>query len=86
MRSISILLLALLLMAAPAVTTATPDTVATVSADREHPNGWTHRPLVELFTSLSCVFCMSYADPAMDEVLHDIEGDSSVPYHIVYFH
>ena len=86
MRSFSILLLALLLMAAPAVTSATPDTVATVSADREYPNGWTHRPLVELFTSLSCVFCMSYADPAMDEVLHDIEGDSSVPYHIVYFH
>ncbi|HJP43621.1 MAG TPA: hypothetical protein QF608_01780 [Candidatus Poseidoniia archaeon] len=86
MRSFSILLLALLLMAVPAVTTATPDTVATVSADREYPNGWTHRPLVELFTSLSCVFCMSYADPAMDEVLHDIEGDSSVPYHIVYFH
>ena len=86
MRSLSILLLALLLMAAPAVTTATPDTVATVSADREYPNGWTHRPLVELFTSLSCVFCMSYADPAMDKVLHDIEGDPAVPYHVIYFH
>jgi hypothetical protein len=29
---------------------------------------------------------MSYADPAMDEVLHDIEGDPAVPYHVIYFH
>ena len=33
----------------------------TTNSDRTYPNDWTHRPLGELFTSLSCVYCMSYA-------------------------
>ena len=60
--------------------------IETKDSDREYPNGWTHRPLAELFTSLSCVYCMSYADPAMDEVLHDAEGDETNPYNIIFFH
>ena len=55
-------------------------------SDREYPNEWTHRPLIELFTSLSCVYCMSYADPAMDQVVHDVEGDEANPYNVIFFH
>ncbi len=58
----------------------------TTNSDRTYPNDWTHRPLGELFTSLSCVYCMSYADPAMEEVIHDGEMDDSNPYNVVVFH
>ena len=33
--------------------------VETVNSDRTYPNDWTHRPFGELFTSLSCVYCMT---------------------------
>ncbi len=58
----------------------------TEDSDREYSNGWTHRPLGELFTSLSCVYCMSYADPAMEKVIHDGEIDETNPYNVVVFH
>ena len=60
--------------------------VETVNSDRTYPNDWTHRPFGELFTSLSCVYCMSYADPAMEEVIHDGEIDDSNPFNVVVFH
>ena len=60
--------------------------VETVNSDRSYPNDWTHRPFGELFTSLSCVYCMSYADPAMEEVIHDGEMDDSNPFNVVVFH
>jgi len=55
-------------------------------SERTYPNDWTHRPFVELFSSLSCVYCMTYADPAMDQVIHDVEGDESNPYNVIVFH
>ena len=58
----------------------------TTNSDRTYPNDWTHRPFGELFTSLSCVYCMSYADPAMEEVIHDGEMDQSNPFNVVVFH
>ncbi len=58
----------------------------TKDSERTYPNDWTHRPFGELFTSLSCVYCMSYADPAMEEVIHDGETDESNPYNVVVFH
>ena len=58
----------------------------TEESDREYANGWTHRPLIELFTSLSCVYCMQYADPAMEEVIHDVEEDETNPYNVIVFH
>ena len=58
----------------------------TTNSERTYPNGWTHRPFGELFTSLSCVYCMSYADPAMEEVIHDGEMDESNPFNVVVFH
>ena len=62
------------------------DVFQTKDSDRTYPNDWTHRPFVELFSSLSCVYCMSYADPAMDQVIHDVEGDESNPYNVIVFH
>ena len=58
----------------------------TTNSERTYPNDWTHRPFGELFTSLSCVYCMSYADPAMEEVIHDGEIDESNPFNVVVFH
>ena len=55
-------------------------------SDRTYPNDWTHRPFIELFSSLSCVYCMSYADPAMDQVIHDVEEDETNPYNVIVFH
>ena len=60
--------------------------VETVNSDRTYPNDWTHRPFGELFTSLSCVYCMNYADPAMEKVIHDVDTDESNPYNVVVFH
>ena len=58
----------------------------TKDSERTYPNDWTHRPFGELFTSLSCVYCMSYADPAMEEVIHDGEMDETNPFNVVVFH
>ena len=58
----------------------------TTNSERTYPNDWTHRPFGELFTSLSCVYCMSYADPAMEEVIHDGEMDESNQFNVVVFH
>ena len=58
----------------------------TTNSDRSYPNDWTHRPFGELFTSLSCVYCMNYADPAMEKVIHDVDTDESNPYNVVVFH
>jgi len=58
----------------------------TKDSERTYPNDWTHRPFVELFSSLSCVYCMSYADPAMDQVIHDVEDDETNPYNVIVFH
>jgi hypothetical protein len=60
--------------------------IETKDSERTYPNDWTHRPFVELFSSLSCVYCMTYADPAMDQVIHDVEGDESNPYNVIVFH
>jgi hypothetical protein len=60
--------------------------IQTEDSERTYPNDWTHRPFVELFSSLSCVYCMTYADPAMDQVIHDVEGDESNPYNVIVFH
>ena len=58
----------------------------TTNSERTYPNDWTHRPFGELFTSLSCVYCMNYADPAMEKVIHDVDTDESNPYNVVVFH
>lgn len=52
----------------------------------EYPNGYTHRPIMELFTSTSCGPCMNYADPAIAE-LWETEGDTpEQPWVFIAFH
>ncbi|MCI0497257.1 MAG: hypothetical protein L0Z54_03070 [Thermoplasmata archaeon] len=52
----------------------------------QYPNGYTHRPVMELFTSTSCPPCMDNADPAIDE-LYAEEGDTDEqPWVFLAFH
>ena len=53
---------------------------------RTYPNDWTHRPLVEHFGSLSAVYDMAYAAPAINQLVGDSENDTSNPYNIISFH
>ena len=53
---------------------------------REYPNGWTHRPVVEVFTSLSCPPCMSNSEPQVISMYETLKEDNSQPFTIVTFH
>ena len=53
---------------------------------RDYPNGWTHRPVVEVFTSLSCSPCMSNSEPQVIAMHEALQADNSQPYTIVTFH
>ena len=52
---------------------------------REYPNGWTHRPLVEHFGSLSASPDMTYAMPAINQIIADSENDAANPYNVISF-
>lgn len=52
----------------------------------EYPNGYTHRPIIEFFTSLSCNFCMQYGDPAMSQLWEENGYTNEQPYTYVSFH
>ena len=56
------------------------------SEPRDYPNGWTHRPVVEVFTSLSCSPCMSNSEPQVISMHEALKQDNSQPYTIVTFH
>ena len=58
----------------------------TTSEPRDYPNGWTHRPVVEVFTSLSCSPCMSNSEPQVIAMHEALKADNSQPYTIVTFH
>ena len=58
----------------------------TTSEPRDYPNGWTHRPVVEVFTSLSCSPCMSNSEPQVIGMHEALKADNSQPYTIVTFH
>ena len=58
----------------------------TTSEPRDYPNGWTHRPVVEVFTSLSCSPCMSNSEPQVIAMHEALQADNSQPYTIVTFH
>ena len=51
-----------------------------------YPKDYTHRPMLELFTSLSCAPCMNNAHPAIEEVMNEAENTSGVPFNMVAFH
>ena len=58
----------------------------TTSEPRDYPNGWTHRPVVEVFTSLSCSPCMSNSEPQVISMHEALKQDNSQPYTIITFH
>ena len=80
MKALSLLVAILFLSALFPVTTATEE------ESRTYPNDWTHRPLVEHFGSLSAVYDMAYAAPAINQLVGDSENDTSNPYNIISFH
>ena len=47
---------------------------------------WTHRPIEELFTSLSCPPCMSNSEPVINQYHADYRDDPSVPFTWIAFH
>ncbi|MCS5525660.1 MAG: hypothetical protein NZ737_01110, partial [Candidatus Poseidoniaceae archaeon] len=53
---------------------------------REYPNDWTHRPVLEVFTSLSCPPCMSNSEPQVISLYEEYTGTEGVPFTIITFH
>ena len=56
----------------------------TVEPD-EYPNGWTHRPVMEQFTSLGCSPCMGI-DPDVAKLWKEFREDPSEPVTFISFH
>ena len=52
----------------------------------ESMDQWTHRPIEELFTSLSCAPCMSNSEPVINQYHADHRNDPSVPFTWIAFH
>ena len=53
---------------------------------REYPNDWTHRPVLEVFTSLSCGPCMANSEPQVNTLYEEYVSEPGVPFTIVTFH
>ncbi len=62
----------------------TPSTATNQEPD-EYPNGWTHRPLMEQFTSLGCPPCMGI-DPDVAQLWKEFREDPAQPVTFVSFH
>ena len=63
-----------------------PSVVAPVAEPQETvPAGWTHRPVMEHFTSLGCPPCMSI-DPDVGRLWTDYRDEPDVPWTYVSFH
>lgn len=52
----------------------------------ELPAGWTHRPVVEVFTSLSCPPCMANSEPQVIAMQQMLDEDPSAPFTVITFH
>jgi cytochrome c-type biogenesis protein len=50
------------------------------------PEGYIHRPIMEMFTGLGCSVCQNGADQAMDVLWHEAQEQPSQPFTIVSFH
>jgi len=51
----------------------------------DYPNGWTHRPIMEQFTSLGCSPCMGI-DPDVAKLWKEFREDPSEPVTFISFH
>jgi len=52
----------------------------------DKPAGYIHRPIVELFSGLSCPACMNGVHQDIERLYHEAEVDPSVPYTGISFH
>ena len=59
--------------------------VATNQEPDEYPNGWTHRPIMEQFTSLGCSPCMSI-EPDVAKLWKEFREDPADPITFISFH
>ena len=63
--------------------------IVTVEAEEvepdDYPNGWTHRPIMEQFTSLSCPPCMSI-EPDVAKLWKEFKEDPGQPVTFISFH
>jgi cytochrome c-type biogenesis protein len=50
------------------------------------PDGYVHRPIMELFTGLGCTYCQNGPDQAADRLFHEALDEPSQPHNIVVFH
>ena len=76
--SVLVLAISFILLASPILVAgeANPETMESSEDTRELSNGWTHRPLVEHFTGLSCPPCMNGAHPDLTRLWEE-EGYSA---------
>ena len=58
----------------------------TPSAATEHPYGWTHRPVLEHFTGLSCPPCMNGAHPDATRLWEEEGYSEGYPWTYIEFH
>ena len=58
---------------------------ATEAEPDDYPNGWTHRPLMEQFTSLGCPPCMSI-EPDVAKLWKEFREDPAEPVTFISFH
>jgi len=59
--------------------------LATNQGPDDYPNGWTHRPIMEQFTSLGCPPCMGI-DPDVAKLWKEFREDPAQPVTFVSFH
>jgi len=60
--------------------------IADIEPDTKAMDSWTHRPVEELFTSLSCPPCMSNSEPEINAYHAQYRDDPSVPFTWIAFH
>ncbi len=61
-------------------------TAVSTAGAADHPNGWTHRPVLEHFTGLSCPPCMNGAHPDSAKLWQEEGYSEGYPWNYVEFH
>ncbi len=59
---------------------------STMTAAADYPNDWTHRPVLEHFTGLSCPPCMSGAHPDSTQLWQEEGYTEGNPWNYIEFH
>lgn len=80
---ITLFIISGLMVALPGVGTTTQ---ATPNETKDHPYGWTHRPVLEHFTGLSCPPCMHGAHPDATRLWEEEGYLEGGPWNYVEFH